>query len=254
MGWPDERPVFPQRGGFLNSNRRDSPTVNSEIAGDPPTSKYHSVAKAAEYAAMSWRHLEPNSTATAFYDGLVGLTRDMSAAACGTWPLLMEVGFGAGRFLYEMCEANSRAVVVGVEQSESMAEMARSVLAEVSPSAAQRVRLHSGDVQNLPGFGQAADFVLCVNVLDRIERTSAGIANLARATRDGGTLLVVTALDYESTFTPSHEQLSSEQMIGEFDAAGCALERSLWTQLHKVTKPGHGRVFDELVLILRKRG
>ena len=205
--------------------------------------------KAAEYAAMSWRHLEPNSTATAFYDDLARLTRDMSAGTC-----LMEVGFGAGRFLYEMCEANSRAVVIGIEQSETMTEMTRSVLTEVSPSVAQRVRLYSGDVQNLHDFGHAADFVLCVNVLDRIEKTSVGIANLARTTRDRGTLLIVTALDYESTLNPSHEQLGSEQMIEEFDAAGCALERSFWTQLHKVTKPGHGRVFDELVLILRKQG
>jgi ubiquinone/menaquinone biosynthesis C-methylase UbiE len=177
----------------------------------------------------------------------------MSASATAPRPLLLEIGFGAGRFLHEMREANSRAAVLGVEESDAMAEMARSIFAKVSPHNAERVLLRSGDVQCI-SFLQPADFVLCVNVLDRVEKTSSAIASLSRATQDTGALLIVTALDYETTITPPHEQLDAEKIVREFDAVGCTLERSFWTQLHKSTTPGHRKVYGELVLILRKRG
>jgi ubiquinone/menaquinone biosynthesis C-methylase UbiE len=177
----------------------------------------------------------------------------MSAATEFRNPILMEVGFGAGRFLHEMCEGNPHAIVIGIEESAEMTEVARSVLADVSPSTANRVTLRPGDIQKLPEFPQTADFVLCVNVLDRVEKTPDAIANLAKMTRDNGALLVVTALDYESKITPSWEQLDSEAVVREFETAGCTLERSFWTQLEKITTSGGGRVYDELVLILRKR-
>ncbi|MGH3754196.1 MAG: class I SAM-dependent methyltransferase [Pseudonocardiaceae bacterium] len=203
---------------------------------------------------MSWGHQPPYSTATAFYDALATLVRDMSAATQRRNPILMEVGFGVGRLLHEMCEGNPHAIVIGIEESAEMTEVARAILAGVSPSTANKVTLCLGDIQKLPEFPQAADFVLCVNVLDRAEKTSDAIANLAKATRDNGKLLVVTALDYESTITPSWEQLDSEAVVREFETAGCTPERSFWTQLEKFTTSGRGRVYDELVLILRKRG
>jgi SAM-dependent methyltransferase len=99
----------------------------------------------------------------------------------------LDAGCGDGRHLAAIAAAGYRpARVVGIDISERILETARATAAELEPE------LLRGNVEALPVEDGAFDLVLCTQVIEHLIDVEAGMGELARVIRPGGTLILTT--------------------------------------------------------------
>jgi SAM-dependent methyltransferase len=99
----------------------------------------------------------------------------------------LDAGCGDGRHLAAIAAAGYRpARVVGVDISERILETARATAAELKPE------LIRANLEALPLEDGAFDLVLCTQVIEHLLDAEAGMRELARVLRPGGTLILTT--------------------------------------------------------------
>jgi SAM-dependent methyltransferase len=211
--------------------------------------RYESKAKALEYAEMSWDHIGRPSSATPFYDYMADLCAKESSNLPNSYPLIIEVGFGAGRLLHALRRSRADATVLGVEQSSEMIDIGRHITDRYDSK--PDTHLIRGDAASLPLEVQA-DLVVTVNVLDRVSSPFACCQQLAAISAPSAVLVVATAFDYDPSITPKNEQLSPSGIISVLLEAGCILSSRRTLQLVKHTDETL-QIFDVEIFRLEKR-
>ena len=101
---------------------------------------------------------------------------------------VLEVGFGGGAALAELVRRTPRGRVVGLEVSETMLARARQRFR--SEIAQGRVSLLAGSAEDVPAADASFDAVLTVHTIYFWADPAAGIGELHRVLRPGGSLLV----------------------------------------------------------------
>jgi ubiquinone/menaquinone biosynthesis C-methylase UbiE len=100
---------------------------------------------------------------------------------------VLEVGFGAGGTILDLAGLGFH--VTGIDASQSMLEQARRRVAEAG--AADQVELSLGDAHALPAGDGTFDLVLSEGVLAWLADPAGALAEMARVTRPGGTVIAV---------------------------------------------------------------
>jgi SAM-dependent methyltransferase len=216
--------------------------------------KYTSAAKAWEYTQMSWPHFATRPLqAHAFYDRLREILTDVARFA-GKCDVIAEHGFGAGRMLREAARCFPDARVLGSEKSAEMRRQAESNFHEVRHGIARLAKLDliEADVTDLPLVDEFADITVCINVLDRVSRTTLALTELIRTTRRGGVILLCSAFDYEPHVTPPEEMLTPAEMRRQGDMLGCELLFETSTTLVKDVDEANVIKFDEAIFVWRR--
>jgi SAM-dependent methyltransferase len=131
------------------------------------------VSKADRFAALQ---AERAARLAERLDDLLTLTGDERA---------IDVGAGTGAFAFALAPRVRE--IVAVDQDEAMVERAR----QLAPDNAEVV---VGDAERLPFESFAFDLAVCARVLHHTPRPELAVAELARITRPGGTILVVDQL------------------------------------------------------------
>jgi ubiquinone/menaquinone biosynthesis C-methylase UbiE len=99
----------------------------------------------------------------------------------------LDAGCGDGRHLAAIAAAGYRpARVVGTDISERILETARATAAELAPE------LIRANLEALPLQDSSFDLVLCTQVVEHLIDVEAGMRELARVLRPGGTLILTT--------------------------------------------------------------
>jgi ubiquinone/menaquinone biosynthesis C-methylase UbiE len=142
---------------------------------------------------------------------------------------VLDVGAGTGAFAFAV--ASHVREVVAVEQDEELAARAR---ADAPPNVEVRI----GDGEHLTLEPYSFDLVGCLRVLHHTRRPELMVAELARMTRPGGTILVADQLApvdplaagelnrFERARDPSTTRvLSDGDLRGLFDSNGLVLRR-----------------------------
>jgi arsenite methyltransferase len=113
-----------------------------------------------------------------------GLVRSSLAAAPGEH--ILDVGCGPGFFCAELYEQVGPAgLVVGVDSSPAMLD-----LAARRCEGRNNLKLHKADATSLPVEDASFDGAVCVQVLEYVADVPAGLAELYRAVRPGGRVVV----------------------------------------------------------------
>ena len=228
--------------------------VDAATRDQGPASKYLSADKAHEYAAMCWgigRHDNPSEP---FYRGVAELAsccRVLLEAAGHVDRPILELGFGAGRLLYELARLFPASAIHGIEHSPSMLAVAEARLRQHLPvNDLDRVCLESGDVERIPRADATYALVACINVLDRIASPETALRELVRVLGPGGVLLLVHAFDYGQE-TPQAARLDDEALRGLMGDLGMHLVRRREMVLEKEIG-GHRRRFEEVGYIFER--
>jgi SAM-dependent methyltransferase len=100
---------------------------------------------------------------------------------------VLEVGFGAGGTALDLAALGLR--VTGIDTSQSMLELAERRVAEVG--AGDRIELSLGDAHALAAADGSFDVVVSEGVLAWLADPAAALAEMARVTRPGGTVIAV---------------------------------------------------------------
>ena len=142
---------------------------------------------------------------------------------------VLDVGGGTGAFAFAVAPRVRQ--VVAVEQSDELAARARA-------DAPANVEVHVGDGEHLTLEPFSFDLVGCLRVLHHTRRPELMVAELARMTRPGGTILVADQLApvdplaagelnrFERARDPSTTRvLSDADLRGSFDANNLVLRR-----------------------------
>jgi arsenite methyltransferase len=99
---------------------------------------------------------------------------------------ILDVGCGPGFYLAELVdEVGPDGALVGVDQSPQMLALAGRRLGE-----SENVALHEGEAGALPVESEAFDAALCVQVLEYVADVPAALAELHRALKPGGRVLL----------------------------------------------------------------
>ena len=99
---------------------------------------------------------------------------------------ILDVGCGPGFYLAELVdEVGPDGALVGVDQSPQMLALAGRRLGE-----RENVALQEGEAASLPVESEAFDAALCVQVLEYVADVPAALAELHRALRPGGRVLL----------------------------------------------------------------
>jgi len=143
----------------------------------------------------------------------------------------IDVGAGTGALAFVLAPRVRE--VVAVDRDEAMVERAR----ELAPANAE---VMLGDAEQLPFESFSFDLAVCARVLHHTPRPELAVAELARVTRPGGTILVVDQLApvdplaafelnrFERVRDPSTTRvLSDGDLRSLFDANGLVLRRDL---------------------------
>jgi len=146
----------------------------------------------------------------------------------------LDVGTGTGTLAHVLAQRVRE--VVAVERDESMAERARA-------TAPANVEVVVADGESLPFDSFSFDLGATLRTIHHTHRPELLVAELARVTRPGGTILVIdqvapvdplAALDlnrFEHARDPSTERvLSDGDLRGLFDSNGLVLRRALIVQ------------------------
>ncbi len=242
--------------------KSDNP-ANLELRNPKAPDKYGNRLKAEEYALMSYSEVAAFPEAAPFYDRLsTDIVR--IASRLPQDPRVIEIGFGAGRFIADIAKTRPDARVDGYEYSKAMQGIATELVIDtddvvlngvtVKGKGLKNVSLHADtDVQDLDGISdEAADLTVCVNVLDRVPDTGKAISELARIVKKNGVLYLVTACDYED-YTPIEERLTAVQIQEELQKLGFEVAEPERLELHKKTADGTERTFEEHLLVAKKK-
>lgn len=105
---------------------------------------------------------------------------------------VLDFGCGPGRLTTALVEAGAE-IVVAVDESPEMVDLARSKVAEFEVAVRDRIAVHHGDERDLAGLGRfdAAFSSLALMMSDTRERLQAIGRALVDSLRPGGQLLVV---------------------------------------------------------------
>lgn len=155
------------------------------------------------------------------------LVREALAARAGEQ--VLDVGCGPGFYLAEVLEAvGPGGAVVGVDASpDSLAAAGRRCAGEPN------VTLLEGDATALPVADASADAALSVQVLEYVDDVPAALAELRRAVRSGGRV-VLWDVDWSTVSWHSEQPERMARVLRAWDAhlAHPALPRTLAAQLH----------------------
>lgn len=132
----------------------------------------------------------------------------------------LDIGTGTGRLLEIFAGQVGRGV--GIDASQDMLAIARSMLAEKGLSNCQA---RQGDLYNLPMEDESQDAVMLHQVLHYVDDGETAIAEAARVLRPGGLLLVADFAPHEEEFMryeQAHRHLgfADQEIIGWAELAG----------------------------------
>lgn len=111
-----------------------------------------------------------------------------AAVDAATGATVADIGFGGGVGLELLLAREATAVVHGVEISPDMLARARSAYAH--EVAAGRLRLTEGSMTDLPFADDSLDSAITVNTIYFVPDLDAACAELARAVRSGGKMVI----------------------------------------------------------------
>lgn len=95
----------------------------------------------------------------------------------------LDAGCGDGRYLRAL-DADLPERIVGTDLSERILETARAAI--------PRAELVQANLESLPFADESFDLVLCSQVIEHVLDATAGLAELARVVRGGGSLVIST--------------------------------------------------------------
>jgi SAM-dependent methyltransferase len=141
---------------------------------------------------------------------------------------VLDVGCGPGFYVAELLEeVGSEGSVVGVDNSAAMLAVAAHRC-----EGRRGVSFHEADVLSLPVESASFDRALCVQVLEYVEDVEAALAEVHRALRPGGRL-VVWDVDWETVSWHSSDPDRMARVLRAWDAhlAHPSLPRTLTARL-----------------------
>lgn len=116
---------------------------------------------------------------------------------------LLEVGFGTGQAIEYAAEKITQGLIVGLDHSETMLDVASK--RNAAAMAQKRVQLQLGEVESLPFPDGCFDKAYSINCIYFWEPPQRGFAELRRALKPGGFLAIVARhkqLDTHRQYTP----------------------------------------------------
>jgi ubiquinone/menaquinone biosynthesis C-methylase UbiE len=135
-----------------------------------------------------------------------------AALAAGPGERIIDVGCGPGFFLAELvAEVGPEGFIVGVDASPQMLS-----LAARRCEGHDNVVLHQADATSLPVEGSGFDVALCVQVLEYVPDVSGGLAELHRALRPGGRV-VIWDIDWATVSWHSLDPARLERILRSWD-------------------------------------
>ena len=140
----------------------------------------------------------------------------------------LDVGCGPGFLCADLAAGvGDGGSVLGVDQSESMLELARARCAEWS-----NTRFSTGDAVSLPAEAASFDLATCTQVLEYVEEIDRALAEIARVLRPGGRTLLL-ATDWRSVAWHSSDDARMDHMLSAWEEhlAHPALPRTLAARL-----------------------
>jgi SAM-dependent methyltransferase len=138
------------------------------------------------------------------------LVRAALGAAIGE--RILDVGCGPGYYCAELLqEVGSSGAVVGIDGSSAMLELAARRCAEYD-----NVAFHEADAVALPVDDGSFDGAVCVQVLEYVADPTAGLAEMQRALRPGGRV-VVWDIDWDTVSFNSPEPARTESVLRAWD-------------------------------------
>jgi arsenite methyltransferase len=138
------------------------------------------------------------------------LVRAALAAAPGD--RVLDVGCGPGFYCAELlADVGRGGCVVGIDASEAMLALARRRC-----DGAEHVELIEADATSLPVAGASVDRAACVQVLEYLAEPAAALAEMHRALRPGGRVLVWD-IDWATVSLHSAEPARMERVMRAFD-------------------------------------
>lgn len=138
------------------------------------------------------------------------IVRTALAAAPGE--RILDVGCGPGFYCAELlAEVGPSGSVIGLDSSPPMLALAARRCA-----GADNVEFHEADVTSLPVLDSSVDRALCVQVLEYIADPTVALAEMYRALRPGGRV-VVWDIDWATVSLHSENPLRMERVMRAFD-------------------------------------
>jgi arsenite methyltransferase len=140
--------------------------------------------------------------------------RQLVRDALGTAPgeRILDVGCGAGFYAVELLErVGAEGSVVGVDNSPQMLAIAKGRC-----QGHDNASFHEADATSLPREDESCDAALCVQVLEYVPDTTAALAEIYRALRPGGRL-VVWDVDWATVSLHSSDPARTALVLGTFD-------------------------------------
>jgi arsenite methyltransferase len=150
------------------------------------------------------------------------------ALAAAQGDRVLDIGCGPGFYCAELLgEVGSKGSVVGVDGSPSML-----ALAERRCEDADNVEFHEADATSLPVPDSSVDRALCVQVLEYVADPVTALAEMHRALRPGGRV-VIWDIDWATVSFHSEDPLRMERVMHAFEEhlADPSLPRTLAPRL-----------------------
>jgi ubiquinone/menaquinone biosynthesis C-methylase UbiE len=215
--------------------------------------KYKSKVKAEEYAKMSW----PNYggiISEDFYQKISQIIQSTVKEINDDNLMCVEIGFGAGRNIYDLACFSEKVNIIGIENSSNMIDITKLFLKRNLPDYQfqNQISLQKGSIENIDLNSEVSKFVICINVLDRVINVKKSIKEIFRITEEGGNILIVNAFDYENK-TPKDQRMNIGEMKKYFSKLGgrILLEQEIY--LHKKIDFLEKKYNEHLFLIKKER-
>lgn len=144
----------------------------------------------------------------------VARRRDLVYAALEARPgdRILDVGCGPGFYTRELLDrVGPEGALVGVDQSPQMLAVARRRCAEHD-----NVSFEEGDATSLPVESESADRALCVQVLEYVQDVQTALAQMHRAVRPGGRV-VIWDVDWATVSWHSGDPDRMARMLAAWD-------------------------------------